>query len=311
MFKLKLPADFDAAAYLALNPDVKRSGKNAKIHYLRHGHAEGRPFRYSTDHHSVSDAARSRKMERLSPFLRTDMPSERLGLKLDFLSDDLRRQTRIAETDNVSANAYDGAVNALIEKHRDGLVLDCGAGKRPSYFENVINYEIVDYDSTDVIGVGEALPFKDATFDAVISVAVLEHVRDPFKCAKEIIRVLKPGGDLYCCIPFLQPLHGYPHHYFNATPQGIRSLFEDAMDSVEVSVPLSTHPIWSLSWILRAWRNNLPMIARMKFDRMRVSDLIANPMVNLDKPFCSQLSLEAQLEIASATVLTGQKSTPA
>jgi hypothetical protein len=53
------------------------------------------------------------------------------------------------------------------------------------------------------------------------------------------------------------------------------------------------------------------MIARMKFDRMRVSDLIANPMVNLDKPFCSQLSLEAQLEIASATVLTGQKSTPA
>jgi SAM-dependent methyltransferase len=311
MFKLKLPAGFDPAAYLSLNPDVKRSGKKAKVHYLRHGHAEGRPFRYSADHRTVSDAARARKMERLSAFLRSDMPFERRGLKLDFLSDDLRRQTRIAETDNVSANAYDGAVNALVEKHKNGLVLDCGAGKRPTYFENVINYEIVDYDSTDVIGVGEALPFKDATFDAVISVAVLEHVRDPFKCAKEIIRVLKPGGDLYCCIPFLQPLHGYPHHYFNATPQGIRSLFEDAMEGVEVTVPLSTHPIWSLSWILRTWRNNLPMMARMKFDRMRVSDLIANPMVNLDKPFCSQLSLKAQLEIASATVLTGRKSFPA
>ncbi|UZE51921.1 class I SAM-dependent methyltransferase [Rhodopseudomonas sp. P2A-2r] len=305
--KFRLPRDFDPAAYLTLNPDVKRSGKSAKIHYLRHGHAEGRAFRYTSEHRGVSEAARARKMDRLAPFLRTDMPFERLGLKLDFLSDELRQQTRIAETDNISANGYDGTVNALIEKHSAGLILDCGAGKRPIYHENVVNYEIVDYDSTDVIGVGEALPFADASFDAVISVAVLEHVRDPFKCAKEIIRVLKPGGDLYCCIPFLQPLHGYPHHYFNATPQGIRSLFEEALGSIEVSVPLSTHPIWSLSWILRTWRNNLPLVARMSFDRMKVSDLLANPTNYLNKPFCTGLSQAAQLEIASATVLTGIK----
>lgn len=192
--KFRLPRDFDPAAYLTLNPDVKRSGKSAKIHYLRHGHAEGRAFRYTSEHRGVSEAARARKMDRLAPFLRTDMPFERLGLKLDFLSDELRQQTRIAETDNISANGYDGTVNALIEKHSAGLILDCGAGKRPIYHENVVNYEIVDYDSTDVIGVGEALPFADASFDAVISVAVLEHVRDPFKCAKEIIRVLKPGA---------------------------------------------------------------------------------------------------------------------
>lgn len=305
--KFTLPRDFDPVAYLTLNPDVKRLGKNAKIHYMRYGHAEGRAYRFTSGRRGVSNDARARKMERLSPFLRTDMPFERLGLKLDFLSDELRRETRIAETDNISANGYDGTVDALIEKHSAGLVLDCGAGKRPIYYENVINYEIVDYDSTDVIGVGEALPFADASFDAVISVAVLEHVRDPFKCAKEIIRVLKPGGDLYCCIPFLQPLHGYPHHYFNATPQGIRSLFEEAMGDIAVSVPPSTHPIWSLSWILRTWRNHLPLLARMSFDRMKVSDLIANPTNYLNAPFCSQLSQAAQLEIASATVLTGVK----
>lgn len=55
--------------------------------------------------------------------------------------------------------------------------MDCGAGCRSDYYENVINYEIVSYDSTDVVGVGESLPFEDETFDAVLSCAVLEHVK--------------------------------------------------------------------------------------------------------------------------------------
>ena len=88
--------------------------------------------------------------------------------------------------------------------------------------DNVVNYEIVDYDTTDVIGLGDTLPFNDCVFDAVISIAVLEHVRYPFACAAEIVRVLKRGGELECSVPFLQPLHGYPHHYYNMTSQGLR-----------------------------------------------------------------------------------------
>jgi SAM-dependent methyltransferase len=103
------------------------------------------------------------------------------------------------------------------------------AGLRDIYYDNVVNYEIVDYDTTDVIGPGERLPFRDGVFDAVISIAVLEHVRDPFACAAEIVRVLKPGGELVCSVPFLQPLHGYPHHYYNMTPQGLRALFERSL----------------------------------------------------------------------------------
>jgi hypothetical protein len=26
-------------------------------------------------------------------------------------------------------------------------------------------------------------------------------------------------------VPFLQPLHGYPHHYYNMTGEGLRNLF--------------------------------------------------------------------------------------
>src|SRR4051794_9093060 len=96
----------------------------------------------------------------------------------------------------------------------------------------------------------EHLPFVENSFDAVLSVAVLEHVRNPLQAAAEMVRVLKPGGDLLCAVPFLQPLHGYPHHYFNITTQGIRRLFENDLGEIQVNVPDSLHPLHALHWIL-------------------------------------------------------------
>ncbi len=44
------------------------------------------------------------------------------------------------------------------------------------------------------IGVGEALPYEDGAFDAVVCVDVLEHVADLQKTLHEVARVLRPGG---------------------------------------------------------------------------------------------------------------------
>ncbi|MBC7737150.1 MAG: 3-demethylubiquinone-9 3-O-methyltransferase [Candidatus Saccharibacteria bacterium] len=44
------------------------------------------------------------------------------------------------------------------------------------------------------VGVGEALPYDDASFDAVVCVDVLEHVADLSKVLAEVARVLRPGG---------------------------------------------------------------------------------------------------------------------
>lgn len=47
----------------------------------------------------------------------------------------------------------------------------------------------------------ESLPFKDETFDIVISNHVIEHVGNQQLHVKEILRVLKPGGIVYLATP--------------------------------------------------------------------------------------------------------------
>jgi 2-polyprenyl-6-hydroxyphenyl methylase/3-demethylubiquinone-9 3-methyltransferase len=44
------------------------------------------------------------------------------------------------------------------------------------------------------VGVGEALPYHDASFDAVVCVDVLEHVQDLSRVLAEVARTLRPGG---------------------------------------------------------------------------------------------------------------------
>ena len=203
--QLVTDANFDERGYLAANPDVAKAVeagqmRSGRTHFQAFGRNEGRQLRLP-----LPPAAKEAKLERVRPLLRRDMPVRESDRCFDFLTDALRREFRIVDTDAVSSNGYDAGVMALIDKHPGGTILDCGAGRRPVYFDNVVNFDIAAYDTTDVVGVGEVLPFVDGAFDAVISIAVLEHVKDPFLSAKEISRVLKPGGDLICCVPFLQP----------------------------------------------------------------------------------------------------------
>ena len=48
---------------------------------------------------------------------------------------------------------------------------------------------------------GERLPFRDAAFDRVICTETLEHVDDDAVLARELARVLKPGGILAISVP--------------------------------------------------------------------------------------------------------------
>lgn len=50
-------------------------------------------------------------------------------------------------------------------------------------------------------GGGTALPFRGASFDAVIASDVLEHIADDQAAAKEVARVLRPGGVFIFSVP--------------------------------------------------------------------------------------------------------------
>jgi SAM-dependent methyltransferase len=53
-------------------------------------------------------------------------------------------------------------------------------------------------------GVGEHLPFAGDSFDIVVSVWVLEHVKEPLKVLREVARVLRPGGHFIFLTPNLR-----------------------------------------------------------------------------------------------------------
>ena len=62
-----------------------------------------------------------------------------------------------------------------------------------------------------VAGVGENLPFPDASFDLVTLNQVIEHVADQASVLREAVRVLKPRGALYLACP--NYLRFYEPHY--------------------------------------------------------------------------------------------------
>lgn len=229
------------------------------------------------------------------------------GHRVDCLPDDVKSQAGIAATDNVSAHEYDAVAHGLLGRHPHGLVLDCGAGLRTRYYPNVVNVEVVPYPTTDIVGVAERLPFADETFDAALCLSVLEHVRDPFAAAREIVRVLRTGGELYCSVPFLAPAHAYPHHYYNMTSEGLRNLFEPALQIHRAEVLPSGWPIFSLTWVLRRWAESLSGEAKHTFLDMRVRDLTGDPTSYWHEDFVTKLPTDVQFELAATTMILASK----
>lgn len=301
--------DFGEAEYLLANPDVRAAIDNgtwrasARDHFMLNGRAENRQQFKNLSH--VREL-RSEKIARLYPHLRTDLPrSERDGL-MDFLSEDLRASAGVSDTAAISSMGYDQRYVTALVKRRHDLVLDCGAGSKRHYWPNVVNLEIAPYPSTDVLGIGEDLPFEDDTFDMVISVAVLEHVRDPFRCMSEIARVLRPGGEVWFEATFMQPFHGYPDHYFNTTPSGVEQLMRGLLDIERLEIGPAQGPAHSISWVLGLWSAGLPDSARDDFRKMTVEQLL-NPWAVERTPCWSELDADVAKQIAAAFSVVARK----
>jgi len=128
---------------------------------------------------------------------------------------------------------------ALHYLHRDlreilptlrGDVLDLGCGSQPyrTWLASGTSYvgaDITAENGAEILLVpGEPLPFADASFDAVLCTQVLEHVEEAGQLAREMERVLRPGGVIVASAPFIFNQHGAPHDYRRFTRYGLGRL---------------------------------------------------------------------------------------
>ncbi|HLF77176.1 MAG TPA: class I SAM-dependent methyltransferase [Dehalococcoidia bacterium] len=131
-----------------------------------------------------------------------------------------------------------------------GRVLDLGCGTKP--YEKIIRPNCQEYigiewpmtlhsiKSVDVLGDVLSLPFKENSFDSIVSFEVMEHVKNPQVFMCEAMRVLRPGGRALIMTPFIWGEHEQPHDYFRYTQFGLRYLAEQAGFEVIAIEPRST-----------------------------------------------------------------------
>lgn len=119
-----------------------------------------------------------------------------------------------------------------------GDLYDLGCGEMP-YKKWMLNYcdtyTGVDWDSTlhelkaDILAdLNELLPIADAVADTVISLSVMEHLREPGVFLSESHRILKQGGAMVLQVPFMWWVHEAPYDYYRYTRYGLHYLFEKA-----------------------------------------------------------------------------------
>lgn len=71
----------------------------------------------------------------------------------------------------------------------------------------------VDDYKPDIVGDIHHLPFADNSREAILCIAVLEHVEDPIRACQEMLRVLQPGGYCFIYVPFLYYYHAHQGYY--------------------------------------------------------------------------------------------------
>ena len=101
---------------------------------------------------------------------------------------------------------------AMAAPFLDPPVLDVGCGRCVAFEVSPTGYAGIDHNRQSILepsrsgiqvvqGSALHLPFRPQSFQTVLLMAVLEHLRDPHAYLKEATRVLKPGGRVVITTP--------------------------------------------------------------------------------------------------------------
>ena len=189
----------------------------------------------------------------------------------------------------------------LASRRPGELILNVGSGGWDLGPE-VVNVDALPFAGVDPCCDIHRLPFAPGEVDAVICTGVLEHVADPVAAVAQLHRVLRPGGVVFCTVPFMQGYHEDPADYRRYTPTGLRQLFAD-FSSMRVR---PSHGVGSaLAWVAAdalaaalacnvgklhtAWL----MLLRWLFAPLRVLDRFSEGS-RFEHIVCSALLIEAR-----------------
>ncbi len=113
-------------------------------------------------------------------------------------------------------------ISEYLKESVKGKILGISGIKNFYPFINIKDVELteVDYPEVDM----QNLPYKDNSFDFVISDQVLEHLEDPEKAIHESHRVLKNGGIAVYTTCFMNYLHSCPKDFWRFSPDILRHL---------------------------------------------------------------------------------------
>lgn len=133
-------------------------------------------------------------------------------------------------------------------KGKNVVALNLGSGNS-DFGNDLLNVDLLPYQNVDIICDIENIPFKDNSVDYIINIAVLEHVPNPQRVISEIYRILKPGGKIYCFIPFMQPFHASPYDFQRFTYEGMKHQFKD----FKILKLKPCGPTSGMLWVIQEW----------------------------------------------------------
>lgn len=156
----------------------------------------------------------------------------------------IERQTNRINNKNDPYHFYNNEIkillkNFFIDKINKKLkCLDFGCGEKPfdSHFSEIGLNKIISCDiaqnsknNVDIVinKTDFKFPFMDSEFDFIFAFDVFEHVNNLEQTIGELKRLLKPGGQIICTMPFLYKVHEAPNDYRRFTYDGLKDFFSN------------------------------------------------------------------------------------
>ena len=152
----------------------------------------------------------------------------------------------------LSSYAHRKGLKKLLASYgKEDVILNLGSG--PTYLlgrKDVINADIFAFDEVDIVADATDLQIKDESVDCIINIGMMEHVPHPDRVVREMHRILRRGGQIFCYLPFMPPFHAAPDDFYRWTISGARELFSE-FNKVEAFV--GAGPTSGFLWVFQEW----------------------------------------------------------